>query len=132
MPEIIFSKKEFQTWDFENPLYFGPSFAFWRTALGRFNQFFFLRSCLYFLWVLISANGQIVLQVINNVQGKCHSRIGQSFAQKSSIGKQWITIYCFSRNRLKLLVIPFVKISFFDIVCFEIWISHNENRDLSF
>ena len=37
MPEIIFSKKELQIY-----FYFGPNFVFWRSALGRFSQGFFV------------------------------------------------------------------------------------------
>ena len=39
MPEIIFSKKEFQIWDFES-LIFWSIFVFQGTALGRFSQCF--------------------------------------------------------------------------------------------
>ena len=36
------SKKGNYKYEILNHLYFGPSFAFWRTALGRFSQCFFL------------------------------------------------------------------------------------------
>ena len=45
---------------------------------------------------------KIVLQIINDGLGKCHGWIGQSFAQKLSIERQWITICLVSRNMLKL------------------------------
>ena len=35
------SKKGNYKYEILNHLYFGPSFAFWRTALGRFSQCFF-------------------------------------------------------------------------------------------
>ena len=37
---ILFSKKEFQIWDFESHI-FWSSFVFQGTALGRFSHFFF-------------------------------------------------------------------------------------------
>ena len=37
MPEIIFSKRKIQVWDFESSI-FWPKFHFWGTALGRFSQ----------------------------------------------------------------------------------------------
>ena len=42
MPEIMFSKKEFQIWDFESFI-FWSKFLFWGgTTLGRFSQCFFI------------------------------------------------------------------------------------------
>ena len=35
---------------------------------------------------------KVVLQIMNDGQGKCQSWTGQAFVQKSSIGKQCITI----------------------------------------
>ena len=43
--EIIFSKKKSYKYQILNHLYFGPSFVFRGTALGRFSQCFFLIFC---------------------------------------------------------------------------------------
>ena len=43
MPEIIFSKKDFQTRHW-NHLHFGPNFVILGTALGCFSQFCFKKS----------------------------------------------------------------------------------------
>ena len=42
MPEIIFSKKEFQMWYFESFIFWSKYHYILGTALGRFSQFFFL------------------------------------------------------------------------------------------
>ena len=45
MPEIIFSKKDFQTRHW-NHLHFGPNFVILGTALGCFSQFCFKKKFL--------------------------------------------------------------------------------------
>ena len=45
MPEIIFSKKEFQMWYFESFIFWSKYHYILGTALGRFSQFFFFSFC---------------------------------------------------------------------------------------
>ena len=44
---------KYEKYEILNHLYFGPSFVFWRTALGRFIQYFFLIFC---RWSAMVAN----------------------------------------------------------------------------